>query len=226
LAGSLLPFWVVSTIHVGKVLFFVVGFGLNRPSDLVPLKIDLVSMVNALQSNVAQRVAFYKVVTPFLEHLKKDSDYGHIAVTGHSLGGGIAIISGAQAKIPAIAISGPNALLSGRSFEPPVLEDALDRYTFNVRPDRDIVPRFDDVAQNFQNIRCVNDNLGNIATCHNPVRTLCELSYNCGTGSRPAFCECHTVFGYPKPLSTVDGVASFDELCVNATSLSGSPSVV
>jgi lipase ATG15 len=183
------------------------------PSLFRPFLLELVFIMNGLQSKTVERISFYRVTTGFAEELKQNSTYDSVQVTGHSLGGGLAIITGAQAKIPAIALSGPNALISGRSFDPPVTREQLNRYTFNIRPDRDIVSRFDDVADNFQNIRCeadANDFLG----CHGFVRSLCEIMYTCGTGTRPAICECHTLYGYPKPFT--DGDEVFDELCADS----------
>jgi lipase ATG15 len=180
------------------------------PYPFRPFLLELVFIMNGLQSKTVERVSCYRVTTGFALELKDDSTLSSVHVTGHSLGGGLAIITGAQAAIPAVALSGPNAKISGKSFDPPVTEEQLNRYTFNIRPDRDIVSRFDDVANNFQNIRCeadANDFMG----CHGFVRSLCELMYTRGTGTRPAICECHTLYGYPKPFT--DGDENFDELC-------------
>lgn len=57
-----------------------------------------------------------------------------------ALGGGLAMISGAQTRTPSVAISGPNALISQLVFN--VTEESLANYTFNVVPDRDPVPRY------------------------------------------------------------------------------------
>lgn len=85
-----------------------------------------------------------------------------------------------------------------------------EQYTFNIVPRRDIVPMLDDLADQFQYIRCEAapwDFVG----CHFAKRSLCELLVTCGTGNRPAICECHLEFGYPKPQT--DGVEDFDTLC-------------
>lgn len=42
------------------------------------------------------------------------------------------MITGAQAEIPAVGVSGPNALISGRSFDPPVAAEQMNQYTFNI----------------------------------------------------------------------------------------------
>lgn len=84
------------------------------------------------------------------------------------------------------------------------------QYTFNIVPRRDIVPMLDDLADQFQYIRCEADPWDFVG-CHFSKRSLCELMVTCGSGSRPAICECHLVYGYPKPVT--DGDEDFDELC-------------
>lgn len=95
-----------------------------------------------------------------------------------------------------------------------VTKEKLDNKVFNIIPDRDPVARIDDPAELFQHISCKapkNDFVG----CHFAVRSLCEILYTCGTGIRPALCECVTLFGYPEPepLSDIDAGPSFAELC-------------
>ncbi len=74
-----------------------------------------------------KKISFYKLTTQFAEFMKKDSDFDSVQVTGHSLGGGLSMITGAQAKIPAIGLSGPNALISGKSFNPPVSKEDMNK---------------------------------------------------------------------------------------------------
>mmetsp|Transcript_31902 Transcript_31902/g.77500 ORF Transcript_31902/g.77500 Transcript_31902/m.77500 type:complete len:1216 (+) Transcript_31902:130-3777(+) len=181
-----------------------------------PFLDKLVTFINSFQSSLITQVSYYKTVTPFAEYVRSDPDYDGVILTGHSLGGGIAIISSAQSEIPAIAVSGPNAMLSRGSFSPPISKEALNRHTFNVVPDRDMVPRFDDLAQNYQRIRCLGP-LNSPFSCHDVLLAFCELMYNCGSQDRVVPCECVTVYNYDQPLN--NGTESFDELCAN----SGSP---
>lgn len=174
---------------------------------------NLVTFINNFQSSLITEVSFYTTITPFVEYVKNDPTYDFVVLTGHSLGGGIGIISAAQSQTPVVAISGPNAGLSHDSFNPPFSSDALDRYTFNVIPERDMVPRFDDKAQNYQNIRCLAP-LNKPQDCHSPLRSFCEMMYNCGSTDRPVPCECVTVFEYPEPMN--NGTQSFSELCANS----------
>jgi len=123
---------------------------------------------------------------------------------------GLAIISAAQTGEPAVAISGPNAMLSRRSFEPKISEDALNLYTFNVIPDRDPIGRIDDVARLKQNIKCTTPQ-SSLFGCHAVERTICELLVTCGSFGRPPFCRCTIDFGYPKPVQM--GNRTFEEAC-------------
>ena len=143
---------------------------------------EIVAMISFFQRGTIDAVSFYKVTTQFAIELKNDPSFDSIQITGHSLGGGLAMISSAQSQVPSVALSGPNAMISGQSFEPRVDHDQLNRYTvsfwttrilnyrvcvcgnlffsypcifqFNIVPDRDVVPRFDDLAKNYQRIRC------------------------------------------------------------------------
>jgi hypothetical protein len=46
-----------------------------------------------------------------------------------ALGGGLAMITGAQEKIPAVGVSGPNNEISRLTFNPPISVDALNKYS-------------------------------------------------------------------------------------------------
>lgn len=121
-----------------------------------------------------------------------------------------------------MALSGPNARLSGRSFDPKVSEEALNSKTFNIIPERDVVPLIDDPAQNWQSIRCEAGS-NDFAGCHDSTRSLCEVIFTCGTNGRPVLCDCvgdepdtfafGKSYGYPEP-TPKDGVTiSFREAC-------------
>ena len=104
-------------------------------------------------------------------------------------------------------------MLSRQSFDPPVTKEELDDKTFNIIPARDVVPRIDDRAQNFQQIRCETD-LTDVVGCHDSTRSLCEIMYICGSGDRPVLCECVTLFNYPEPLpKDPNSTLTFAEAC-------------
>ena len=137
-----------------------------------------------------------------MKNLFKDNDIHVLIMRSNrqisALGGGIAIISGAQTRTPAIGLSAPNALISQFTFSPSVTEENLASYTFNIVPARDIVPTFDDLSTNFQRIRCTS-NANSPAGCHSSSRSICELLYTCGSHGRPIPCNCVHEFHYEIP---------------------------
>merc|ERR1711920_296279 len=140
------------------------------------------------------KVQFYKTITAFVEWLREEKQCKNIHLTGHSLGGGIAMISGVQTKTPAYALSGPNAILGRKTYDPPLELEEINQWTFNIVPDRDAVPRIDLLAQNSQDIRCLAPRNKPYA-CHRATRSLCELMYKCGSHGRPIFCNCVLEYG-------------------------------
>ncbi|GBG32792.1 Hypothetical Protein FCC1311_090172 [Hondaea fermentalgiana] len=182
----------------------VMPFG-DLLTTIIPNLVDYISTVEA--ANI-ERVSYYRELTDFVETASSLRNESRFLITGHSLGGGLAIITGAQLKILTVAISGVNAMLSRHTFDPPVLEDNLNQYVFNVVPDRDPIPRVDDLARLYQRVEC-NASENSIFACHTILRTLCEISYRCG--GRPPLCECTTEYGYPEPTS--NGSRTFAEAC-------------
>ena len=143
----------------------------------------------------------------------------------HSLGGGLALITGSQAQVPAVGISAPNAKLSRDTFvgkfgtSLPVSIHDLDTYTFNVVPDRDPVPNIDDKARLYQRLNCTAS-ANDIVGCHGIERSICELQYTCGSEAsllkqRPVPCECVMLYDYPspKPLNGTETNSSFEDEC-------------
>eukprot|EP00980_Cylindrotheca_fusiformis_P027940 scaffold22570_cov109-Cylindrotheca_fusiformis.AAC.3 len=192
-----------------QVLRFVIPLG----EIWSPIYGELAKWSTGFASRSLERVSYYKLSTKLAEELKQSKMFDHVHVTGHSLGGGLALITGAQAHVQAIGISAPNALISGIAFDPPVTKEELNKYTFNVVPDHDIVPRLDDIADEFQRIRCTADSNKAMTLCHVPMRAICEVMYTCGSGSRPVFCECVELFGYPEPVASKDLNYTFSEFC-------------
>lgn len=110
----------------------------------------MVNFVSSLESESISRVAFYRETTAFVNYLKEETEYTTVHVTGHSLGGGLALITGAQTNSSAVGLSAPNALLSRDTFDPPITKYQLDTLTFNIVPVRDAISMFDDLANLFQ----------------------------------------------------------------------------
>ena len=181
-----------------------------------PILHQMVNFVSSLESESISRVAFYRETTAFVNYLKKETGYTTVQVTGHSLGGGLALITGSQTNSPAVGLSAPNAMLSRDTFDPPLTKDQLNTLTFNIVPVGDIVPMIDDLAHLYQNINCTaaaND----IAGCHGSTRSACEIQYTCGSGDRPVICNCVADYGYPEPIPTGGGnQTNFTQACQDA----------
>jgi len=196
-------FLIDAQLWMAAILFQCLRFVLPLGHIWTPILHRLIKAISFLESGNLEKVSFYSETTAFIQWLQQNPNMTNIQTAGHSLGGGLAFISAAQTNIPGIGVSAPNAMLSRDSFEPPLSATSLNELTFNVIPDIDIVPRSDDVAQNYQHIRCLANTgsyLGDAMQCHGSgLRSLCELLVKCGTQNRPALCECHYQFGYPKP---------------------------
>jgi lipase ATG15 len=181
----------------------------NQPINQLPvlnpsMTRETPAIFTVLESSSLKKVSYYKEVTKFIETLKLDERYPsqegwEVVLTGHSLGGGLAIISGAQTATRTVSFSGPNAILSRHQFEPPVEIEALDKYVFNVIPDRDPIPMTDDPARLRQYIDCTAS-MTDVVACHSINRSMCELLYKCGADGRPIPCACVTKYKYDAPL--------------------------
>ena len=107
------------------------------------------------------------------------------------------------------------ASLARKSFDPPISLDKLNAQTFNFIPERDYIAKIGGRSSFFQNGQCTapkNDLFG----CHSLWRSVCEISYRCGSNGRPVVCRCVKLFGYPVP--TPNGTRSFEEACEEAES--------
>lgn len=184
-----------------------------------PILAQVLKSVSWVESESLQRVALYQQTTSFVRALQTSRNYTSLQITGQSLGGGISLITGAQTSIPAIAVSGPNCLLSRKTFDPPITEDAIDTFLFNIIPERDLVPRIDDPGDLFQKIQC-RGKKNDLWACHSSVRSLCEILYTCGSFNRPPPCDCATRYGYP-PAMQVGGNQSFTDICGSERSNDG-----
>jgi lipase ATG15 len=155
-----------------------------------------------LESSSLKKVSYYKEVTRFVQSVQeafRAQDGWEVVLTGHSLGGGLAIISGAQTSSRTVSFSGPNAVLSRHQFDPELELDGLHEFVFNVIPDRDPIPMTDDPARLRQYIECTAD-VTDVVACHSINRSLCELLYKCGADGRPIPCACVHKYGYDAPL--------------------------
>jgi len=101
-------------------------------------------------------------------------------ITGHSLGGGIAIAAGGSLGIPSISFSGPGSHFSRWRFG--TTEERAYRTGLDVKPEIDIVHKIDRHDEMGQYIVC-RDETGahrDSGTCHMIGTTICELWRACG----------------------------------------------
>lgn len=175
-----------------------------------PIMDYIVNIIHFIESDSLANVAYYIHITNFIDKIEKGFQYDNIKITGASLGGGLAIITGAQTKKPAVAISGLGAVLIKDSIIPPVTVDELNSHVFNWIPDRDYIARIGGRSRLFQEANCTAQS-NSFFGCHSMWRSVCELSYRCGSGGHPVFCRCVQRFGYPEPVQ--NGTRTFDEAC-------------
>eukprot|EP00567_Pseudictyota_dubia_P002021 CAMPEP_0197469298 /NCGR_PEP_ID=MMETSP1175-20131217/66531_1 /TAXON_ID=1003142 /ORGANISM="Triceratium dubium, Strain CCMP147" /LENGTH=344 /DNA_ID=CAMNT_0043005437 /DNA_START=1 /DNA_END=1035 /DNA_ORIENTATION=+ len=183
-----------------------------------PIFDELVFVVNSVESESLRRASYYKRTTQFINDVLSgaygDGEFHTLRVTGASLGGGLSIITGAQTGAYTVAISGLNAMMSRRTFDPPLTEEQLNTRVFNVIPDRDFIAMIDDRAQLFQETQC-RAPMNSLFGCHSMWRSVCELSYQCGSENRPILCWCVTKYGYPEPTPAEGSNVTWKEACAS-----------
>jgi lipase ATG15 len=79
-----------------------------------PIMAPLIKAIASVESDAVDQISFYRDTVEFTNWIKSQNDYSGVAITGHSLGGGLSIITGAITETLAVALSGPNAKLVRR----------------------------------------------------------------------------------------------------------------
>eukprot|EP00755_Sulcionema_specki_P024641 Sspe_Gene.15142::Locus_5257_Transcript_1_1_Confidence_1.000_Length_2715::g.15142::m.15142 len=155
---------------------FLPGFGLF-PLRLVTDAIHLAAQAEHLAefdfSRPVQRGRHYWL--DILTHTEKISKERDVTLTGHSLGGALAIIAGSKLRHVAIAFHGPGVLLSHRKFGIPS-PDRVHRYAVNVIPENDVVPSVDRMGGEVHNVLCATKRHD---VCHIMESTVAELWTAC-----------------------------------------------
>ena len=184
---------VQSAMPFGFAFDELIQFCVNRLSDL--------------ETESVKKVSYYVETTEFVNYLRESEKYTKVEITGHSLGGGLALITGAQTKTKAVGISAPSAVMGRLAVTPKVSLDDIKRYSYTVIPSRDLVSHLGGRHANSAKVKCraeVNDPFA----CHFAYTSLCELLYSCGSNvKRPVYCEC-VKFGYPEPTASDGSGAS------------------
>lgn len=124
--------------------------------------------------------------TPVLERvLALEREGARVVLTGHSLGGGLAKIVGAQRNHTAVSLSGPGLLLSRRKLG--ISLEALQEHTISFVPTNDIVPRIDIQTGLVVEFACP---YRSAVLCHDPMMTLCYIFDRCGSVLYPSMRAC------------------------------------
>jgi lipase ATG15 len=95
-----------------------------------------IGALSLLETSSIKESAYYMETSAFIQYLKERGDYNSVLITGHSLGGGIALISGAQTQSKAVGLSAPNTVLGRGTVYPKLELHDLYKYTFNIVPER------------------------------------------------------------------------------------------
>eukprot|EP00956_Cyclotella_meneghiniana_P015664 scaffold24155_cov89-Cyclotella_meneghiniana.AAC.1 len=149
-----------------------------------------------------------------LWYAAKSGNYTKVEITGHSLGGGLALITGAQTETRAIGISAPSSTMTRSAVTPEISLEDIKQYSVTLVPQRDIISHLGGRHDNSNQITC-RASIKDSFSCHLAFRSLCELLYTCGSKvKRPVYCECLS-FGYPEPKSSDESETSLEASCQN-----------
>ncbi|KAI8924903.1 hypothetical protein BC831DRAFT_401812 [Entophlyctis helioformis] len=140
------------------------------PIEIVALLVQSISKVGRTQFSLS----YWEPVAKKVAYLR-DVEKRDVVMTGHSLGGAIAGIVGANEDIPAIGISAPGLGLQSATYG-----FSLQRLTenfLNIVPNHDVVPDFDVQYGLIQDISCYK---GEPLSCHSLTLTQETLQTLCG----------------------------------------------
>lgn len=154
----------------------------------VPVARQLSVLKHVLFEGQGMQVAQEEFRDSPTEKYRDASTWGdELVVTGHSLGGGVAMIAGAATSVAAVAYSGPGPVLGRRKYakaiqvgcpECPVdtRPEATDAHAFNVVPLGDVVPWLGGQPSKAVDIPCDSG----AAACHSVIRSMCTIMQSCG----------------------------------------------
>ena len=182
---------------------------------------DLIATTDWIASDHLQESSYYRITTEFANDLLRNNytydgkSFHWLRTTGVSLGGGLALITGAQSDAFGLAISGMNPTLMRKSLDPPVSIDTLNAHLFNVIADNDPLGHLGDPIRNHQSVNCRTWPSEAGVNCHSFWRIMCEFLYMCGSSEDRGgtLCICHEKWGYPEPLPRSGTNRTLDQAC-------------
>eukprot|EP00736_Rhodelphis_marinus_P000972 Rmarinus@m.15552 len=126
------------------------------------------------QDNEGIPVYYYvDYVREYVQAILDADPNASVVITGHSLGGGVASIVGADLHIPAVVFCAPGIYLSRDKFG--LDKDDVNDYTTNVWHGSDLVPAADLHGRNLFHLEC-NDF---IFSCHFMLGVVCDMRELC-----------------------------------------------
>jgi len=124
-------------------------------------------------------------ITKYVQTQKQDYPDEQYVLVGHSLGGALAKIVGAQTNTTAIAYASPGVSWSRRKFQIPS-QAILDMIAVNVVPDHDIVSRVDSQEGVIARVPCP---FKSALKCHKITAIQCGLMTACGWKRNGTVCQ-------------------------------------
>ena len=176
-----------------------------------PLLDKIVAILSRFEAHSMEDfAAAYEEVSAFVQTLIYSGEFSKVVLTGHGFGGSLAFISGAQNELKAVGLSSPSIVQLGSTLNPPLSEDQVNRNVLNIAPERDFLANVGKRVHRHQEIQCMSGS-SDFLGCHDPIRSLCEIQYRCGSVGRPILCACHERYGFDKPVQI--GNKTFEEAC-------------
>ncbi|KAL2919291.1 hypothetical protein HK105_200934 [Polyrhizophydium stewartii] len=137
--------------------------------------VEIVSLLVLMISSVGRPGLSLSYWTVVAKQVEKLQDQGReVIVTGHSLGGAVAGIVGANRDIPAVGFSAPGLGYQTANYGFTLAR--LSRNFINIVPNHDVVPTFDVQYGFIQDISC---NEGEPLSCHSLTLTQTTLGKMC-----------------------------------------------
>lgn len=99
-----------------------------------------------------------------------------LLVIGHSLGGGVAKISGVKSKVKSVAFNSPGLLYSARNLD--LKTNHINANVLNVRSETDAISAIDYLGGQVQTIKCFDAD-DDWLSCHSIMNQAAELQAAC-----------------------------------------------
>ena len=99
-----------------------------------------------------------------------------LLVIGHSLGGGVAKISGIKAGVKSVAFNSPGLLFSAQRLD--LRTNDINAGVVNIRSETDAISAIDSLGGVVQTIKCFEAN-GDWVSCHSVINQAAELQAAC-----------------------------------------------